>query len=363
MVAKGAKGKEPSPQDFINDLLGAPIEFTGEQAARLAGLDPEWTLTLWRALGFPHPGNEPYFTTKDVAALKDVSRLIDRGHLTPDQAIEVSRSFGQGTARMAEWVNNIMGRVFAERGVLPENGMLVPGELGPLIQESMKIQPAFHRLLVYTWRRQSVATVERAIALMEVNDEPTDVMSVGFADLVGFTRLSREIDDADLAQLVVDFEASATDVVTANGSRLIKTIGDEVLFVNESAHDLAETALALLAMSEQKEDLPQLRIGLATGSVVTRMGDVFGTTVNRASRLTAIAKPNSLLCDGETAEALESDEAFEVKSVRPRPIRGFGLMRSWTLSHAKVEKDSDKEKKKDKDKKDKGKDKEDKQSK
>ena len=77
-----------------------------------------------------------------------------------------------------------------------------------------------------------------------------------------------------------------------------------------------------------------MRVGRATGPVLMRMGDVSGTTVNRASRLTAVARPGTTLLDGPSADELSAsmDERFSVRAQTPRPIRGLGLMRPYALT-------------------------------
>ena len=114
----------------------------------------------------------------------------------------------------------------------------------------------------------------------------------------------------------------------------MKTLGDEVMFVTDTATAAAEIGLRLHDLSRGDADLPAMRIGLATGGVLMLMGDVFGTTVNRASRLTASARPGSVMLDGETAEVMAAaeDRRFGVRALTPRPIRGLGLMRPYSVT-------------------------------
>ena len=125
-------------------------------------------------------------------------------------------------------------------------------------------------------------------------------MAVGFADLVGFTSLTRELDDSRLGALVEGFESMASDVVASVGARLVKTIGDEVLFVADDAATAAEVALNCRAAARAR-GAPDLRVGLASGTVLSRLGDVYGEPVNIAARLTSIARPGSVLVDRELA--------------------------------------------------------------
>ena len=86
-------------------------------------------------------------------------------------------------------------------------------------------------------------------------------------------------------------------------------------------------------LSRREDDsVPEVRVGLATGQVLSRMGDVFGTTVNLASRLTAMAKPGGTLVDPQTRAHLADDSRFVLRGQRGRPVRGFGVLRPYVLS-------------------------------
>jgi adenylate cyclase len=157
---------------------------------------------------------------------------------------------------------------------------------------------------------------------------------VGFADLVSFTRLVRRLSERDLARVVQRFEALASDIITAHGGRVIKTVGDEVLFVAIGAAPAAAIALDLVEAMALDDVLPDVRVGMASGRVISRLGDVFGTTVNLASRLTAVAKPRSVLVDGGLAASLASMSGFEMTPLRRRTLRGIGPVTPWALRRA-----------------------------
>ena len=77
-----------------------------------------------------------------------------------------------------------------------------------------------------------------------------------------------------------------------------------------------------------------MRIGLAAGPVVLRFGDVYGSTVNIASRLTSLARPGSVLVDRVMAEQLGDDERFALRSKRPESVRGYHHLHQWRLRRA-----------------------------
>ena len=157
---------------------------------------------------------------------------------------------------------------------------------------------------------------------------------IGFADLSGFTALTRRLSEHDLRALLETFESLATDVVGERGGRIVKTIGDEVLFQVEDPACGVEIALDLIDAVAAAPNLPELRAGLAYGEVVSRLGDVYGSTVNIASRLTSISRPGWVLVDRELHDALAGDERFRFKSRRPESVRGFHHLRQWRIRRA-----------------------------
>jgi adenylate cyclase len=186
------------------------------------------------------------------------------------------------------------------------------------------------RLLLFVWRRQLAAMSSRALADVE-GDAELGICTVGFADLVSYTRLAQRLGERELARLVSDFESRSSDVVVAGGGRVVKTVGDEILFTAPTPAGAAEIALSLAETMNAAPDLPDVRVGLATGAVVSRLGDIFGATVNTASRLTAMAQPGTVLVDGTTAAGVTGEAGFQLDDSAVRAVRGMGLIRVGVL--------------------------------
>ncbi|MGW0194938.1 adenylate cyclase regulatory domain-containing protein [Nonomuraea sp. NPDC003201] len=309
----------PTAEEIERLLVGSPARFTKEQVTAKAGVSQELAERIWRALGFAQRADGAVaFTDADAAALRRVRRMLDGGLLDEQTVIRMARALGQTTARLAQWQAEIM------------IGAMLPPEpseddLAKVLGAAQELMPDFEQVLVHVWRAQLAAAGTRLLAIADGGDElvPTRVaMAVGFADLVSFTRRSRELDEKELAELVEGFEARASDVVASHGARLVKTLGDEVLFTAPSPAQAAGIALDLV------ESGVELRVGLAYGPVLPTMGDVFGTTVNLAARLTAIARPGTILVDSALAEGLEG---FDLHKIRRRPARGLGVVQPYLL--------------------------------
>jgi adenylate cyclase len=128
-------------------------------------------------------------------------------------------------------------------------------------------------------------------------------MCVGFVDLVGSTGLALGAGTAALGEVLTEFEHVCADVVTASGGRVVKLIGDEVLFTTSEVPAACEIALALALRFEEHCALPPVRAGLAGGEVMLRDGDVFGPVVNLAARVVALAGPGEVLAPAELVAA------------------------------------------------------------
>jgi adenylate cyclase len=324
------------PTEALDEVvLGGPPAYTRADLIRLTGVPDDLARALWRALGFPDTGGAAAFTEADLAALRTVHELIERGLLDEETAVVLARSLGQSTARLADWQAEAVGRLLVEQEHLEGRDIADdPEVIQRIVARTADLVDPMERLLDYAWRRQLAAVLDRRLARTEVIGEPSADGTVGFADLVGFTRLSRQLEDADLAALVERFESVSADVIAANGATLVKTVGDEILFVSDNAATAAGTALDLHDAHARDPDVPEMRIGLASGPVLRRMGDVFGSTVNLASRLTALARPDATLVDASTAAQLSVIPGCALRQLAPRRVRGLGVIRVFELTRA-----------------------------
>jgi adenylate cyclase len=302
-------------------LLGEPRRWRRREVSASAGVSLRSARRFWRALGFPNVDDEyAAFTASDLRALQLMVALVRDGTVDDATALALTRSIGRSTDRLASWQVQLLAET-----VGPEQAAASVVELAD------RLEP----LVTYAWRRHLAAAVGRVVADAQPEVlQQGGVRSVGFADLVSFTRLVRTLDERELAALVQRFEALVSDIVAAHGGRVIKTVGDEVLFAAGTPAAAAAIALDIASTMAEDDLLPDVRSGLATGPVVMRLGDVFGTTVNRASRLTGIAQPGTVLVDDTTAAALDAVSGFELEALRRRPVRGLGRVRPWRLRRA-----------------------------
>lgn len=308
-------------------LLGGERRYTRAGVAGLTGIAAEHARELWQALGFAAVADdEPVFTDADIAALRGEQRLSEQITLDDEQRRAIARMLGRSFARLAAWQGEVLAEAIAH----------APGPVGSdddVVAMLEQVVAELDGLQSYVWRRQLAAYVARVASGAAHPGEAT-TMTVGFADMAQFTALTRRWSEAELGTVLDAFEAAATTIIGAEHGQVVKTIGDEVLFVVDTVRSGAEIALRLVETAESSPVLPALRVGLASGPVVNRLGDVFGETVNIASRLTSLARATSVLVDDNVARELDADPGYATRALRPATVRGYHHLRAWRLRRA-----------------------------
>jgi adenylate cyclase len=159
-------------------------------------------------------------------------------------------------------------------------------------------------------------------AMVSSQDRLDTTLSIGFVDLVGFTTASGAMAPVELLEFMRDFHRRTFDVVTRRGGRVVKHIGDEIMFTATDPLVACDIALALIEAFGTSGSRP--RGGLAHGTVIARHGDFYGTIVNLAARLADIAVPGEVLADSGVADLVSADDArFVVEPAGRRSLKGF----------------------------------------
>ena len=318
-------------QQLVDIILAEQLHYTNDEVAERGGLTPEQAARLWRNLGFPDPGDETAFGDADVTAVAIAATAIQHQILDEDTVFRLTRALGQTMSRLADWqVTILVDQLEAdiERGKSDSRA-------DAALELAHSSVPGFERLMVHVWRRHLAAAAARLTALGESDQALlTTDMTVGFADMTRFTALSNRLDESELARVVEDFETRCGDLITSAGARVIKTLGDAMLFVHPDPVHATRISLDIIAAIGARPQLPDVRVGLATGSVLSRLGDVFGPPVNLAARLSQVARANRVLVDQATADAL--GDRFETRALPPRLIKGFGNLSPITVTERRT---------------------------
>jgi adenylate cyclase len=311
------------------DTLFVPARrrYTPRQVSETTGLPLDTLKQFWRALGFLEPADdEPVLTEMDVAAVRDLQSLLRLGVTETDTALQLARVMGSSMARVAE-----AGLLRGAEALGAANDSVAAADVFTAVAE--ETLGSMGRLLEFVWRRHMQATARRAV--MQRSAARTSgsgaTLVVGFADMVGFTLLSQHLQDEELARVVRRFEELAYGTVTEAGGRVVKTIGDEVMFVVDDPVAAARIGVGLAEAYARDELLSDVRVGMASGPVLVRDGDYYGPVVNLASRIVGIADPGSVLISDELHAAVEADapNEFTGRPLRPRVLKDVGRVQLW----------------------------------
>ena len=340
--AEAAPGEE-LPRQIERRLLGRPASMGRREVSEGAGVEPVVARRFWHAMGFQNiEDDDAMFTEADLVALKRVARLIGEGEVSEELALGMTRAFARTSDRLAVWQTQLVAESltspFSEELEGRDSRSVPEPRIAADAAELLaSICDDIEPLLVYVWRRHLTNAIARMLADADpaVHSDPSaPIRVVGFADLVSFTSFVRRMSERQLARLVQRFELLASDVITEHGGRVIKTVGDEVLFVHTDVAAASAIALDLVDAMTEDELLPPVRVGLAHGRVVSRLGDVFGLTVNKASRITAVTPSGHVYVDEDMAKVLGSVSGFSAIERRRRMLRGIGVVTLHELQRA-----------------------------
>jgi len=270
-------------------------------------------------MGLPiRDADEAAYTESDLEVVQ-LANVFRAAGITDEEILDLLRALGRGLSQAAETMRTLPLRLVLEPDLseqdLAQRYASITSELSPLLAPLISGLLNLH--LRQMAQSEAISAAERRGGRLPGSRE----VAICFADLVGFTRLGEEVPPEQLGHLAVRLEALAADVVE-QPVRLVKTIGDAAMLASPEPEPLLDAALSLLdAADAQGGDFPQLRAGVAIGPALSRAGDWFGRPVNLASRITAVARPGSLLAEREVREA--TSDAYRWSYAGERRLRGI----------------------------------------
>ncbi|MGH2760476.1 MAG: adenylate/guanylate cyclase domain-containing protein [Actinomycetota bacterium] len=295
-------------------VAGRPLSI--EEAARRSGLDHDLVERLLRALGFPDPRVTTVAVTEDDVEtfrfLADATKLLGE-----KEVLHLARVIGLSMARMAEAVLGSI-RINYELPALRESSYTEFIQMAEAMADDLL--PRLGRALDRLLRHHLLRVSEQSWDVTPEGSAMTLDLAVGFADMVGFTSRSGELSSSDLAQVIDRFEGSVTDTIAALGGRAVKFIGDEVMFAFGDLYAACIYSLQLVDLA-QDEAIPDIRVGLAHGEVISRYGDYYGPVVNIASRLVELAPSGAVFVSKDVAERVR--DVFDLEEQPAKVVRGI----------------------------------------
>lgn len=301
---------------LVERVLGA--EYTAADIEARTGLPAGVIVRVRQLLGLPKPGPEDrVFGDDEIDSAESIKLFLDSG-FSEEEIAQITRVLGEGMSRLAATTTAAFVRTFLEAGddedAVAERFASMAAQLGPAVRPILI--GAFTAHLRDSVRRGYLGRAELEAGVVPESLE----VAVCFADLVGFTRLGGEVEAEELGTVAGGLSTLATEVLEPP-VRLIKTIGDAAMFVSPEPGPLIGVALSLVE-AVQAADLPALRAGISFGPALLRAGDFYGHSVNLASRVTGVARPESVLCTKEVHDA--APEAFDWSFAGKYRLKGIG---------------------------------------
>ena len=295
---------------------------SAREISRSAGIELDLLQRVQRAIGLARVDDPDaaVHLRADGAAAAHAQRFVDLG-VDPERMLQVVRILAEGLSHAAEVMRYTALATILRPGAseleLAKASQALTSQiaplLGPMIEDMLLMQ------LRHMMETEAVNAGERAAGAPLPGARH---ITVAFADLVGFTRLGEEVPPEELGQLANRLADLARDTAVPP-VRFVKTIGDAVMFVCTDPAPLLDAVLKLVEITDGDNDFPRLRAGIASGSAVSRAGDWFGSPVNLASRVTAVARPGTVLAAESARDELGDDAGFSWSFAGTRHLKGI----------------------------------------
>ncbi|HEY2772293.1 MAG TPA: adenylate cyclase regulatory domain-containing protein [Solirubrobacteraceae bacterium] len=324
LAADGATLDELKDAVAEERLVLLPVErvlggrYTARDIEEKTGVPAALQLRVRHLVGLPAAGpDDPVFSDEDVEAATSLKAFLDAGF--SEQALgQMTVVLGEMMARLAATTAGNFAETFLKPGEREDE---IAARFTTLTEQ---LTPTLTPVLVATFKSHLHEAVRRSV-LSRAELEAGQIqfgqeVGVCFADLVGFTNLSVELEVEQLGSVITRLGELSADVAV-DPVRLVKMIGDAAMFVSPEPPQLVDAALSLVEAAEQAE-LPAMRAGIAYGPAVIRSGDFYGKAVNLASRVTGVARPGSVLCTEEVRDA--SADEFDWSFAGKHRLKGVG---------------------------------------
>ena len=332
---------QDSPEDVpttvethVRRLLDGPAKYHLREAAELANMDIDSTRRFWRAMGFPYIQDPEtrLFTEYDVDVMRAHQDMVERGRTDEDTQNSLIRAQSHLADRLVLWQYEALVEEAESRFELDE----VAARYW-VLDHIDEYEEFLVYQMKYAWRRHLAAFLRRTeveLEDMRVDSEAMPLIrALGFVDLVAFTDRSGQLSPHQLVDFIQTFEFTCRDVISGLGARVVKMVGDAVLYIADDLETGAEVVSEIVTALQATPNMPDVRASLVWGGIVSRFGDVFGPNVNLASRLTAIAPEGEIVVDRDTAEALQALDRDKYQLVENigSELQGFGYIESAIL--------------------------------
>jgi len=267
------------------------------------------------ALGLPDVGADDLSVNDDDVVLIETFAAAS-ALFGEDTAIQLARVVGSATGKMAQAIVSVFRSIVAVDAAQSDASGLAMVESNVALAD---LRPAFMAGVDQLLQRHVLAAT-RPLTNPDVVDRAD--LTVGFLDLVGSTAMVLRLTMAQLSAALAEFEGTACDIVVSRGGRVVKFIGDEIMFTAPTPEIGSDIATVARSAFTRHRNVQGIRGALASGPVLIRDGDCFGTVVNLAARLAASAEPGQILVDSTVRDVLRSAGRV-VDDLGTKELKGF----------------------------------------
>ena len=298
--------------------LGSDLRYSARELTDDVGIPLDYLLAFRRAQGLAvEDHDEPAYSEKDREAIRVTASFYNAGW-DREAMLEIARVLGHSMAQVADALGEAFGQTFIKAGVTEE-------ELGLRnAQAAREMLPRITPVLEYALRqhmRERLRHQAVSQAMLEAGELPgSREVAVSFVDMVAFTSLGEQLAPEQVGDIAGRLAELAADSATPP-VRLVKMIGDAAMLVAPDAEALLRATFELVDRAREAQDFPQLRAGAACGPALPRSGDWYGRPVNLASRITALAEPDTIVATKELCD--HAPDLCAWASVGRRRLKGI----------------------------------------
>jgi adenylate cyclase len=231
---------------------------------------------------------------------------------------EFTRSIGVALGSVADSAMAVFGINVVER--FDERGVSEVDRARTSVAASQMLAQQVPLVLEALFMHHVEVASQRALASEGVTAH-TSRLAVGFVDIIESTALVQRLPPEVLARAIGAFEQHGIEIVGSRHGRVVKTLGDEVMYVTSDVGAACDIALALRDRMADDEQIDGVRGAIAFGALVRGYGDFYGPDVNAAARAVKAAEPDTIVVTGAVREAV--DEGFVFTSIGAHELRGF----------------------------------------
>jgi adenylate cyclase len=302
------------------------LELTYERLCAEEDVPLTLVQALQKALGFapPAPADRVREGDRELVSLVRMFLSVGAGQ---GPTLRLLRVYADSLRRVAkaeaelyesEIEQRLRGSGLGERELLEHGARFGDQVIASLERALIDI---YRRHREHIWIEHSINHAEIALENAGLYQKVSRPPSICFVDLTGYTRLTEERGDEVAAQLATGLASLVEDISRRHGGTPIRWLGDGGMFHFKEPGAAVLSGLDMVE-SAPRAGLPPMHIGIHTGPVIFQDGDVYGRTVNLASRIASHAGAGQVLASEETV-GRSRDAGVQFEPIGPVSLKGL----------------------------------------